>query len=130
GRQALTVDEPGDGGVVRGDVELSALVRGVNNDTLFQLGLHLSEGDPGDANAYYTDARLHTASSANNARIGRHLDGSFSVLGRNELPFTVAENTWYRVVLQREGNHLRTKMWPDGEEEPQDWVSTVWDTSF
>src|SRR5699024_2574773 len=35
-----------------------------------------------------------------------------------EMPFTVEEDTWYRVLIQRDGDWLRGQMWPDGDDEP------------
>lgn len=131
GRQSLVLDAVGDDGVVRGDVEISALVRGSGNATVFQLGLHISGDAPDEANAFYVDARLDgTGTNANHVRIGRHRAGAFTLLNRAPVPFTVKEDTWYRVVLQREGEMLRAKLWPDGEEEPDDWQVIARDESF
>ncbi|QKY70374.1 serine hydrolase [Lentibacillus sp. CBA3610] len=128
GRRALVWDKVGE---VRGDVEVSSVVRasGVNN-TLFQQGLHMS-GSAGDEDFYYIDMRSPDASSsANRVRINEVQNGSFSLLGSAELPFTVEEDTWYQVVLQRDGDKLRTKVWPYGEEEPDDWQVEVTDDSL
>lgn len=126
GRRALTWDEVGDDGHVQGDVEISGLVRPQNSgDTMFQVGFHYG-GDTNDENAYYLDARAPDASSAaNHVRISRYNNGSYSTLGSVELPFTLTDDTWYRTVIQRDGDTLRVKLWPDGEEEPDWQASTV-----
>src|SRR5699024_854181 len=108
GRQALVLDAVGEEGVVRGDVEISALVRGNGDTTLFQFGLDISGTAPDEANSFYIDARV-SGSSANHLRINQHQDGSFSTLASAPLTFTVEEDTWYHVVLQRSGDELRAK---------------------
>lgn len=129
GRQALVLDAVGEEGVVRGDVEISALVRGNGDTTLFQFGLDISGTAPDEANAFYIDARV-SGSSANHLRINQHQDGSFSTLASAPLPFTVEEDTWYHVVLQRSGDELRAKMWPAGEQEPEHWSALAQSRSF
>jgi hypothetical protein len=122
GRQALTIDDVGDDGVVRGDVEVAALVRGADNDTLFQLGLHMSGDAANEANAFYVDGRRDQANAnPSNVRLGRHQNGSYSGIGAQALPFTVSEDEWYRVVIRREDEYLHAKMWPHGEPEPEGW---------
>jgi hypothetical protein len=54
-------------------------------------------------------------------RINQYAGGSFSTLATAPLPFTLQANSWYRVLLRREGVILRAKMWPDGEVEPEGW---------
>ncbi|WP_164215314.1 M14 family zinc carboxypeptidase [Virgibacillus sp. YIM 98842] len=130
-RRALTWDEVGDAGHVKGDVEVSGLVRASNTgDTLLQIAFHIS--DDGDTeNAYYLDARKPGAGSRpNQVRIAKYQNGQHRALAGTELPFTVEEDTWYRVVLQREGDMLQAKMWPNGEEEPEAWMVQTYDTSF
>lgn len=56
-------------------------------------------------------------------RINRYRDSAYTRLGSTEPPFTLAADTWYRVLLQRSGDTLRAKLWPDGEDEPADWQS-------
>ena len=127
GRRALTLDEVGD---VRGDVEVSGVVRasGVKN-TMLQIGFHMS-GEAGSENGYYLDMRSPDASSsANRVRINRYQDGEYTLLRSAPLPFTVEEDTWYHVVLKREGNVLWAKVWPFGEDEPAFQVMTV-DSTF
>ena len=128
GRRALTWDMVGE---VHGDVEISGVVRAQGaRDTMLQIGFHMS-GDGGSENAYYLDVKHPEASSApNRVRINRYQDGAFTGLGSMELPFTVSENTWYRVVLQRQGDMIRAKMWLDGEEEPASWQIVAFDHSF
>ena len=128
GRRALIWDEVGE---VRGDVEVTSVARasGVNN-TMFQLGFHMA-GTAGNEDGYYLDVRSPDASSsANHVRINSWDSGSFDLLGSAELPFTVNENTWYQIVLQREDDTIRTKVWPYGEEEPDDWQVEISDESF
>jgi hypothetical protein len=134
GRRALVWDEvgdDGDGGVVRGDVEIAGLVRAEQvGETLVQIGLHYG-GEAGSEQGYYLDARLPDAGTgANSVRIGRYLDGAFTGISTVGLPFTVSEDTWYHVVIQRDGELLRAKMWPDGEDEPDGWQASTSDTSF
>ncbi|QKY70372.1 M14 family zinc carboxypeptidase [Lentibacillus sp. CBA3610] len=116
GSKALTWDQVGE---VYGDVELSGVVRadGVSN-TMFQLAFHMS-GEADSTNGYYLDMRHSDASSsANRVRINSWIDGGFTQHSTAELPFTALEDTWYEVVIQREGNRIRAKTWPYGEEEP------------
>jgi hypothetical protein len=119
GRRALTWDDVGDEGVVTGDVEVFGLVRApAAGETVFQLALHVS-GEAGSENAYYVDARLPGVSvDPNNLRINRYANGAVTFPGQTVLPFTVEEGEWYRVVLRREGDSLRAKMWPDRTDEP------------
>ncbi|WP_164215903.1 M14 family zinc carboxypeptidase [Virgibacillus sp. YIM 98842] len=112
GRRALVMDEPG---YVKGDVEVSSLVRtSGTGTTLFQLQLHAS-GDVDSENSYYMDLR-----TTGYIRINRNIDGAFSSRTNARLPFEVVPDEWYHAVFQREGNILRAKAWPLGEEEP-DW---------
>lgn len=129
GRQALVLDAVGEDGVVRGDVEIAAMVRGNGDTTLFQFGLNVSGAEPGDANAFYVDARV-SGSSANHLRINQHQDGRFATLASAPLPFTVDEDTWYHVVLQRDGDELRAKLWLAGEQEPEHWSVLAQSSSF
>ncbi len=129
GRQALVLDAVGEDGVVRGDVEVAAMVRGEGDTTLFQLGLNVSGTGPGEANAFYVDARVN-GSSANHLRINQHQDGSFGTLASAPLPFSVDEDTWYHVVLQRDGDELRAKLWPAGTDEPEHWSVLAQSRSF
>lgn len=127
GRRALTWDEVGD---VHGNVEVSALVRPDQvTATMFQLGLHIS-GDAGNENAYYADIRHPSVSSANRIRINKYENGNYTLLASAVLPFPVEEDTWYHVVLQRDGNNLRAKAWLYGEEEPEDWQVVTLDSSL
>lgn len=128
GRRALTWDQAGE---VRGDVEVTSVARASDvNNTMFQLGFHMA-GTAGNEDGYYLDVRSPDASSsANHARINSWDSGSFNLLGSAELPFTVNEDTWYQIVLQREGDTIRTKVWPYGEEEPSDWQIEITDDSF
>ncbi|WP_164215162.1 M14 family zinc carboxypeptidase [Virgibacillus sp. YIM 98842] len=112
GRRALVMDEPG---YVEGDVEVSSLVRtSGTGTTLFQLQLHAS-GDVDSENSYYMDLR-----TTGYIRINRNIDGAFSSRTNARLRFEVVPDEWYHAVFQREGNILRAKAWPLGEEEP-DW---------
>ena len=129
GRQALVLDAVGQDGVLRGDVEVAATVRGEGDTTLFQLGLNVSGTEPGEANAFYVDARVD-GSSANHLRINQHQDGRFGTLASAPLPFSVDENTWYHVVLQRDGDELRAKLWPAGSDEPEHWSVVAQSRSF
>lgn len=121
-RRALTWDQVGE---VRGDTEVSGLVRtSGTGTTMFQLALHVS-GDSGSEKSYYIDMR-----TTNYVRINRNLHSGFTTLKTAELPFTVANDTWYQVVLQREGDTLRGKLWPYDEEEPGEWQIEVVDDSL
>src|SRR5699024_8488570 len=84
-------------------------------------------GEAGEEDAYYLDVRSPEAGSggAGNLRINTYLDGTFNTPAREELPFTPETDTWYRVVFSIEGDQLRAKMWPDGEDEPDDWLVTT-----
>ncbi|WP_166356069.1 gamma-glutamyltransferase [Phytoactinopolyspora limicola] len=122
-RQGLMWDAPGPGGVVEGDVEVSGLVRAPNSGAAaFQLTLQAS-GDGTDY--YYVDARTTT----HTIRINRFRDNSFSVLQSEPSGFEVDNGVWYQVVFRREGDELAAKMWPFGEDEPDDWQVTTADTS-
>lgn len=118
-RQALVWDEVGH---IDGDVEAYGRVRGQDHMTLFHLGLHNS-GTAGNENAYILRARTEHAptATANHLQLGRYSNGTFTTLASTPMPFTVAEGTWYHVLVQREGGVLRGKMWPEGHSEPTDW---------
>jgi hypothetical protein len=128
GRRALTWDAVGEH---EGDTEVSAVVRASNvGDTMFQVGFHMS-GEAGSENAYYIDMRSPDASSrANQLRIGKYVNGSYTLIGGSGvLPFEVGEDIWYEVVLKIEGDRLYAKAWPYGEEEP-DFQVVGQDSSF
>ncbi|MFA1821421.1 M14 family zinc carboxypeptidase [Virgibacillus oceani] len=117
GRRALTWDAVGEH---EGDSEVSAVVRASNvGDTMFQVGFHMS-GEAGSENAYYIDMRSPDASSrANQLRIGKYVNGSYTLIGGSgALPFEVGEDIWYEVIFKIEGDRLYAKAWPYGEEEP------------
>jgi hypothetical protein len=123
-RRALTWDEVGE---VRGDVEVSAVVRARDTGlSKFQLGFHMS-GSEDDINLYYLDA--FRSGSNYQVRLNRY-SGSFSVLGTSNLSFAIEEDTWYQTVVKREGNMIRAKVWPFGEDEPSEWQVEVTDSSY
>ncbi|NDL56134.1 M14 family metallopeptidase [Phytoactinopolyspora mesophila] len=122
GRRALTWDEPGDDGWIEGDVEVSAVVQMPDGFTAtrFQLPIHVS-GEAGAESAYYLDGR------AGSVRLNRYVDGAFTMLSEVDLSHTVDSGAWYRVVLQRDGGTLRVKFWPNGMDEPDEWLITATD---
>lgn len=123
-RQALVWDEVGDLDLDE-DVEVYGRVRGTGHMTLFHVGMSIS-GEAGDENAYVMRARTDDANgTANQLQLGLYREGSYATLDSAEMPFTVEEDTWYRVLVQRDGDWLRGKMWPDGEDEPADWQVKV-----
>lgn len=118
GRRFLAWDKVGK---VYGDVEVSGLVRSNGGPTLLQLHLHGSGNAATDhvlasENSYYIDMR-----DSGVVRINRLFDSNFKTLASAELPFEVKAYTWYHVLLQQEGNTLSGKVWPYGEEEPNQW---------
>ena len=52
------------------------------------------------------------------------------MLKTSKVPFKVENNTWYHTVLRREGNVLLGKVWPFGQEEPDEWQIEVVDESL
>ncbi|WP_160141808.1 M28 family peptidase [Salicibibacter halophilus] len=129
GVRGLTPDEVGD---IYGDTQIFGLVRGEDiHETMFELGFHMS-GSPDSENGIYADAQMPDAESdENSVRIMQRSEGSTETLDTAELPFTLEEDEWYRVVLQRQAEALQVKMWPDGEEEPDDWqITTTESTMF
>ncbi len=132
GRRALTWDEAG---AVYGDVEISGVVRASDTgDTMLQIGFHMSgerTDEVSSENYYYLDIRRPDANlSPNRVRINKVEDGNYELLGSAQMPFFAAEDTWYQVVLQREGDALRAKIWPFGEKEPAAFQVQVTDRSF
>lgn len=123
GVRGLTSDKVGE---IYGSAEIFGLVRGSDvQETLFQIGFHMS-GSPGSENGIYADAQVpNAASDENSIRIMQRSGGTTKTLGAESLPFTLEEDTWYRVLLQRNSAALQVKMWPDGEEEPKDWQVIV-----
>lgn len=123
GVRGLTSDEVGE---IYGSAEVFGLVRASDvQETLFQMGIHMS-GAPGSENGIYVDARMpDTGAYENSVRIMQRSAGRDATLGSAELPFTLEEDTWYRVLLQRDSAALQVKIWPDGEEEPAKWQVTV-----
>jgi hypothetical protein len=119
GRRALTWDEPGN---VVGDVEIFGVVRGRSANTLFTLPIYVS-GTAGAENGYYVDTRQPDGL----VRINRYLDGNLTTLG--SASFDWESDVWYRVLLRREGDTLRAKIWADGDTEP-DWMLTATDETF
>ncbi|QQK76511.1 M28 family peptidase [Salicibibacter cibarius] len=129
GIRGFTPDEVGD---IYGDTQIFGLVRGDEiHETLFELGFHMS-GAPESENAIYADAQMPDADSdENSVRIMQRSGGSTETLDSAELPFELEEDNWYRVLLQRQAEALQVKMWPDGEEEPEEWqVTTTESTMF
>ncbi|WP_164215159.1 M14 family zinc carboxypeptidase [Virgibacillus sp. YIM 98842] len=127
-RRALTWDDVGE---VRGDVEMAAVVRARNTGlSKFQLGFHMSGtmDATSSRNAYYID--IYENGSRLEVRINQFLGGSFSVISRSDLPFTFTEDSWYQVAVQREGNLIHAKVWPFGEEEPEEWQVTAYNGSL
>ena len=115
-------------GQVSGDVEAHATMRvpgDFTSDTRYGLGVHLSMSDNGGT-GYYTDVR------AGELRINMYnTEGNFQVLARQDFPFGEVEtDVWYNLVLQREGDTLRSKIWPYGEDEPAEWLVSVDDTTY
>src|SRR5699024_11618248 len=51
--------------------------------------------------------------TANQLQLGVYREGGYATLDSIEMPFTVEEDTWYRVLIQRDGDWLRGKMWPE-----------------
>jgi N-acyl-D-aspartate/D-glutamate deacylase len=121
GRKALTWDAVGD---VEGDVELFGVFRGSGHDTLFHLGIQTA-GSAGSEDTYFLRARVEGADTSNQLQIGRYLDGGYFTQVSAEMPFPVQQDAWYRVLFAREGEWLRGKMWPDGDDEPVDWSVQV-----
>ncbi|MBY7143177.1 hypothetical protein KFZ56_08915 [Virgibacillus sp. NKC19-3] len=119
GVRGLTSDVVGE---IFGSAEIFGLVRGSNvQDTLFEIGFHMS-GSSTYENAIYADAQMPNGDSDESTiRIMERNGGSTETLASEELPFTLKEEEWYRVLLQRDADALRLKMWPDGEEEPKTW---------
>lgn len=109
-------------GEVHGDVEIATVVRSNTDGELFQVHLH-GFGTDGRENSYYLDvSKKHNESTIG---ISRLFGGRNTELNRKTLPFEIEVDTWYQIVLQREGDALRGKIWPYGEEEPEDWNVTV-----
>lgn len=122
GRRALTWDAVGD---IDGDAELYGRVRAHGNRTLFHLGLLIS-GDAGDENTYFLRVRHEDAGgTANQLQIGRYLNGGYFTQDSKTMPFPVREDAWYHVLVQRQGDWMRGKMWPDGETEPAEYQVAV-----
>ncbi|WP_160141551.1 FIMAH domain-containing protein [Salicibibacter halophilus] len=119
GVRGLTSDEVGE---IFGSAEMFGLVRGSNvQETLFELGFHMS-GSSTNENMIYADAQIEDADSGESSiRIMERNGGSAEALASEELPFTLEEDEWYRVLLQRDADALRVKMWPNGQEEPEEW---------
>lgn len=119
GRRALFWDKVGE---VHGDVEIAGLVRpSGSGTTMFQMHLHAS-GEKAAENSYYIDLRTNGS-----LRINRNLGGNFKTRETAQVPFDIKENAWYQVVFKRDGDMLKGKVWPYGEDEPADWTVTVED---
>ncbi|WP_164215289.1 M14 family zinc carboxypeptidase [Virgibacillus sp. YIM 98842] len=122
GRKALVWDEVG---YVYGDVELTGVVRAMNTgDNMVQVALNMS-GDTGAVNMHYL-----ILNKEGEARIQRMRDNGYLTVGSTELPFSVEENKWYQIVMEREGIFIWVKIWPYGDEEPQEWQLEVADLDF
>ncbi|MFA1821833.1 M14 family zinc carboxypeptidase [Virgibacillus oceani] len=129
GRRMLTWDAAGE---LTGDFEISTLFRARHGSSVMvQLGLALS-GDIGEESGYYVDLRNVSASSiANSLRINSYVDGSYTQLSSSgNLPFAAEQDNWYNVVFQKEGNQLQAKAWPYGEDEPEDFQTSVVDDNL
>jgi gamma-glutamyltranspeptidase len=123
GRQGLMWEEPGNLGIVEGDVEVAGLVRGqTTGNALFQITLHAT-GNGTDY--YYVDAWP----SNNNIRINRFVNNSFNTVQSASSGIEVDNGEWYQVVFRREGNQLSAKIWPFGADEPADWQVTTTEAS-
>ncbi|MFA1819687.1 M14 family zinc carboxypeptidase [Virgibacillus oceani] len=122
GSKGLTWDNVDE---VHGDVEVSGVVRAnYHPSTLFQIGFHFT-GEEGSENGYYVDLR-----TSDSVRINSWQEGNFTQHSSQSVPFTAMEDTWYQVVLQREGNVMRAKVWPYDEEEPEAFQVTATDNSY
>jgi len=119
GKRLLTWDKVGE---VHGDVEAAAVVRSDSLGELFQIHLH-GYGNEGNEYGYYLDASNHH--NENMVTINRLYNGRTTELNSEILPFDIEVDTWYQVILQREGNTLKGKVWPYDEEEPDDWQIEV-----
>src|SRR5699024_8843578 len=87
----------------------------------FQLGFNMS-GSVDNENAFYIDVKGSEAgSSPNTIRINSYDNGVFSTLNSAILPFMVEKDTWYQVVVKREGASIKAKMWPFDEGEPEEF---------
>jgi len=107
-------------GKIYGDAEVSTVVKATEfNNTLFQLHLH-SYGEK--ENSYYVDLRKNGT-----MRVNRNVNGTFTTLDSGSMPFSVGKNKWYNLVLSKEGDVLKAKSWPYGQEEPSDWQVEVED---
>ncbi|EZH65557.1 hypothetical protein DH09_18230 [Bacillaceae bacterium JMAK1] len=119
-------------GELYGSTEVFGLVRGEHiQNKVFELGFHMS-GSPGSENGIYADAQLPNDEYENGTvRIMQRRGGANTTLGIAEPDFEVAEDEWYRVLLQRDAAALQLKVWPDGEEEPSNWqVVTTENTMY
>ncbi|WP_166350558.1 M14 family metallopeptidase [Phytoactinopolyspora limicola] len=124
GRRALTWDVPGADGWIDGDVEVSTVVQLPDGFTAtrFQLPIHVT-GEAGSESGYYLDGR------SGSIRLNRYTNGSFTNLAEADLPYTIGVGAWYHVVLQREGDNLRAKIWPNGMAEPEEWLVEASDSA-
>ena len=121
-RRVLTWDQPG---IVYGNVEVSSVVKASTDGvTMFQVHLHGS-GSAGSESSYYLDLR-----NTGHVRINRNLNGGFSVLKTAKLPFEVKTDSWYQVVFKYEDASLKGKVWPYGQDEPENWQVMVEDENF
>jgi hypothetical protein len=128
GRQALGPDAARD---IDGDVEVTALVRTPENiigGTRSVLYLHAG-GEADAEDSYYVDLRW-TSTAGPQYRLNRHRNGAFTTLQNGPiLADPPLEGLWYQLVLQREGDALRFKVWPYGSDEPDGWMIETTDTS-
>ncbi len=116
-RRALTFDEPGDAGIVEGDVEVHAVMRvpgELGPTTRFGLGLQL-DGEAGSENGLYLDVNGTTL------RLNQYEDGEWSQLGSAHDLQGFEGGVWYNAVLRQHGDSLLGKFWAHGQDEPLEW---------
>lgn len=114
------------------DVEVLAKVR-------FEAGLALNEtgprtvvrggGSATEEEGYAVQLREHATSGfSDTSEIMRVASGSFSRLGAANL--NVQPGSWYWLRLRVEGAAVRSKCWPDGTGEPDEWEIEASDESL
>ena len=116
--ELLTLDAAGEVNYET-DAEVAGLLRvpaesnpqGYNSR--FQLHLQAS-GEPGEY-AFYTDA---TGASV---RLNRYREGNWIQRGTSA-DYAIQPDIWYQVVTHRQEDVWRTKVWPYGEAEPDEWM--------
>ena len=119
GRKAFSWDPLG----TPSDVRLHTRVRMSTINGGWMAGLIIAGGgtSPSTINGY--SWRFRNYNGFYGVELTRYVNGQYKFLGQH--PFAFQANTFYHLVLEKEGTSLRAKVWTEGEAEPAWQIEAV-----